>query len=75
MLLIVNRNEPEGSWTVQREDQLIPVIFHDKRDVAATALLLGAVVRTTDPAIRDICHHLAVRLEDDPLPSYDEYGT
>ncbi len=75
MLLIVNRNESEHSWTVQREDQLIPVIFHDKRDVVATALLLGAVVRTADPAIRDICHHLAVQLEDDPLPDYDEYGT
>ncbi len=75
MLLIVNRNEAEDSWTVQREDQHIPVIFHDKRDVAATALLLGAVVRTVDPDIQAICRHLAVRLEDDPLPDYDEHGT
>lgn len=75
MLLIINRNEAGHSWTVQREDQHIPVMFYDERDVAATALLLGAVVRTDDPVIRDICRHLAVRLEDDPLPDYDEHGT
>lgn len=73
MLLTVYRSGE--AWTAMRDDQQIAVTFHDGRDVAAAALLLGATVRTEDEFMRETCRNLSVRLEDDPTMDYDQLGT
>lgn len=75
MLLIVDRNEIENNWTARRDDQQIPIVFFDPRDVAAAALLLGATVRTDSTPVEQACRHLSVTLEGDPVPDYDQLGT
>lgn len=75
MLLTVRRNDIENTWVVQRDDQHIPVSFRDGRDVAAAALLMGAMVRTDDPAVQEACRQLSVMIEGDPTLDYDQLGT
>lgn len=73
MILVVDRND--SSWLTRRDDHQVSVVFYDVRDVAAAALLLGAKVRTEDASLQDVCRQMAVVLEGDPVPDYDQLGT